>query len=120
MLRFAMNNFHRFFILNSKTWTVSTWCEPEKCSNLPFWLCVYYIVLCTYIYFDQIVNNRSSGVNHSEKMRTIRFSIWLFWFLETNAELTLETVYKKVNDLEVEVTALKVFDQGVTGNTASP
>ena len=53
-------------------------------------------------------------------MRTIRFSIWLFWFLETNAELTLETVYKKVNDLEVEVTALKVFDQGVTGNTASP
>ena len=43
-------------------------------------------------------------------MRTIRFSIWLFWFLGINAELTLETVYKKVNDLEVEVTALKVFD----------
>ena len=84
------------------------------------YLCVYYIVLCTSIYFDQIVNNRSSGVNHSEKMRTIKFSIWLFWFLGTHAELTLEIVYQKVNDLEVEVTALKVFDQGVTGNTASP
>ena len=43
-------------------------------------------------------------------MRRIIFSIWLFWFLETNAELTLESVYNKVNDLEVEVTALKVFD----------
>ena len=62
------------------------------------------------IYFDQIVNNLSSDASHSEKMRTIRFSIWLFWFLETNAELTVETVNKRVNDLEVEMTALKVFD----------
>ena len=62
------------------------------------------------IYFDQIVNNRSSSVNYSEKMRIIRFSIWLFWFLGTNAELTVETVNKRVNDLEVEMTALKVFD----------
>ena len=52
-------------------------------------------------------------------MRTIKFSIWLFWFLETNAELTLETVYNKVNDLEVEVTALKVYDSGVTAWTLS-
>ena len=62
------------------------------------------------IYFDQIVNNRSSDASHSEKMRNIRFSIWLFWFLGTNAELTVETVNKRVNDLEVEMTALKVFD----------
>lgn len=43
-------------------------------------------------------------------MRRITFPIWLVWLIISaiNAELTLESVYQKVNDLEVEVTALKV------------
>ena len=43
-------------------------------------------------------------------MRRITFSSWLVWLTISaiNAELTLESVYQKVNDLEVEVTALKV------------
>ena len=45
-------------------------------------------------------------------MRRITFSISLFWLVVSaiTAELTLESVYQKVNDLEVEVTALKVYD----------
>ena len=35
-------------------------------------------------------------------MRKIKFLIWLLCFLGTNAQLTLETVHKKVNDLEVK------------------
>ena len=48
--------------------------------------------------------------SQSEKMRRITFSIWLVWLIISaiNAELTLESVNQKVNDLEVEVTALKV------------
>ena len=48
--------------------------------------------------------------SHSEKMGRITFSIWLVWqtISAINAELTLESVYQKVNDLEVEVTVLKV------------
>ena len=44
-------------------------------------------------------------------MRKITFSIWLLWLIifDINAQLTLESVAQKVNDLEVEVTALKVF-----------
>ena len=44
-------------------------------------------------------------------MRRITFSIWLVWLLifDINAELTLESVNQKVNALEVEVTALKVY-----------
>ena len=43
-------------------------------------------------------------------MRRITFSIWLVWLTISvvNAELTLESVYQKVNELEVEVNALKV------------
>ena len=46
----------------------------------------------------------------SEKMGTITFSLWLVMLkgLEINAELTLESVYEKVNHLEVEVATLKV------------
>ena len=42
----------------------------------------------------------------------ITFSIWLVWLgiVKINAELTLESVYQKVNELEVEVTALKVYN----------
>ena len=45
-------------------------------------------------------------------MRRITFSISLFWLVVSAiaAELTLESVNQKVNDLEVEVTALKVYD----------
>ena len=71
-------------------------------------LFVVYVVFP--IYFDLKVNNRSSGVYHSEKMRPIRCFIWLLWLLIANAELTLESVYQKVNDLEAEMTALKVID----------
>ena len=44
-------------------------------------------------------------------MRKITFSIWLLWLIifDINAQLTLESVAQRVNDLEVEVTALKVF-----------
>ena len=43
-------------------------------------------------------------------MRRITFSSWLVWLTISaiNAKLTLESVYQKVNELEVEVTALKV------------
>ena len=43
-------------------------------------------------------------------MRPIRCFILLLRLLVINAELTLESVYQKVNDLEVEMTALKVFN----------
>ena len=71
------------------------------------YLFVVYVVFP--IYLNQIVNNRSSGVYHSEKMRPIKYFIWLLWLFAVNAELTLESVNRKVNDLEVEVTALKVL-----------
>ena len=48
-------------------------------------------------------------------MRAIIFSIWLPWLLETNAELTLESVHQMVNDLRVEMTSLKVFDYKLNG-----
>ena len=43
-------------------------------------------------------------------MRTITLVIWLLWLMLSaiDAQLTLEYVYQKVLDLEVEVTALKV------------
>ena len=43
-------------------------------------------------------------------MRTITFFLWIFFLkgTEINAQLTLESVYEKVNHLEVEVAALKV------------
>ena len=69
---------------------------------------VVYIVFP--IYLNQIVNNRSLGIHYSEKMRPIKCFIWLLWLLVINAELTLESVNRKVNDLEVEMTALKVFN----------
>ena len=45
-------------------------------------------------------------------MRTITFSIWVLWLilLETNAELTLESINQRVLGLENEVAALKVFE----------
>ena len=66
-------------------------------------------VFVSFIYHCHIVNKRLSET-HSEKMRKITFSIWLVWqtISAINAELTLESVYQKVNDLEVEVTVLKV------------
>lgn len=72
---------------------------------------MFLLVVCVvFIDFDQIVSNRSSNVDHPEKMRTITFSHGLLWLtiLEVNAELSLESVYQKVNDLEVEMIALKV------------
>ena len=43
-------------------------------------------------------------------MRTITFFLWIFFLkgIEINAQLTLESVYEKVNHLEVEVATLKV------------
>ena len=43
-------------------------------------------------------------------MRTITFSNMMLWLslLGVSAELSLESVYQKVNDLEVEMNALKV------------
>ena len=76
--------------------------------NCNLYLLVVYIVFL--IFLNQIVNKQSSGVHHSEKMRPIKYFIWLLWLLETNAELTLESVNRKVNDLEVEMTALKVLN----------
>ena len=70
---------------------------------------VFVVYVVFPIYFEQIVNNRSLGVHHSEKMRPLKCFIWLLWLLVINAELTLESVYQKVNDLEDEVTTLKVF-----------
>ena len=48
--------------------------------------------------------------SHSEKMRKFTFSLWIFLLkvLGIDAQLTLESVYEKVNHLEVEVAALKV------------
>ena len=57
-----------------------------------------------------VVNNCSSGVHHSKKMRPIKCFIWLLWLLVINAELTLESVNREVNDLEVEMTAVKVLN----------
>ena len=71
---------------------------------------VFVVYVVFPIYFEQIVNNRSWGVHHSEKMRPIKCFIWLLWLLVISAELTLESVYRKVNDLEDEVTTLKVFE----------
>ena len=71
------------------------------------YLFVVYVVFP--VYFDQKVNNRSSAVHHSEKMRPIKCFIWLLWLFAVNAELTLDSVYEKVTGLEVEVTALKVI-----------
>ena len=73
---------------------------------------VFVVYVVFPIYFEQIVNNRSSGIHQSEKMRPTKCFICLLWLLPTliNAELTLESVYQKVNDLEVEVTTLKVFN----------
>ena len=44
-------------------------------------------------------------------MRQKAFPIWLFWVIifGINGEVTLESVYQKVNDLEVEVKNLKVI-----------
>ena len=56
------------------------------------------------------VDNPSSGVYYSEKMNPTKCFIWLLWLLVANAELTLESVHQKVNDLEAEMTALKVID----------
>ena len=44
-------------------------------------------------------------------MRPKSFPIWLFWVIifVINGEITLESVYQKVNDLEVEVKILKVI-----------
>ena len=60
-----------------------------------FYLLVVYVVFP--IYFNQIVNKQSSGVHHSEKMRLIKFFIWLLWLLVINAELTLESIYEKLS-----------------------
>ena len=50
-------------------------------------------------------------------MRRITFSIWLVLLVifDINAELTLESVNQKVNALEVEVTALKVYVTNMHG-----
>ena len=71
---------------------------------------VFVVYVVFPIYFEQIVNNRSLDVHSSEKMRPIKCFIWLLWLLVISAELTLESVYRKVNDLEDEVTTLKVFE----------
>jgi len=44
-------------------------------------------------------------------MRPKAFPIWLFWVIifGINGEVTLESVYQKVNELEVEVKNLKVI-----------
>ena len=44
-------------------------------------------------------------------MRPKSFPIWLLWLtiFGINGEVTLESVYQKVNDLEVEVKNLKVI-----------
>ena len=56
------------------------------------------------------VNKHLSAVLNSEKMRTVTFPLWIFLLkvLGIDAQLTLESVYEKVNHLEVEVAALKV------------
>ena len=43
-------------------------------------------------------------------MRPKAFPIWLFWVIifGINGKVTLESVYQKVNELEVEVKNLKV------------
>ena len=44
-------------------------------------------------------------------MRPKAFPIWLLWVIifGINGEVTLESVYQKVNDLEFEMKSLKVF-----------
>ena len=42
------------------------------------------------------------------KFESVSFGVLWLVILEINAQITLESVYRKVNDLEVEVTALKV------------
>ena len=70
-------------------------------------------VFVSFVDLCQIVNKQlfsSRQVPVAEKMRKITFSIWLLWLIifDINGELTLESVAQKVNDMEVEVTALKV------------
>lgn len=62
------------------------------------------------IYLRQKVIHFYSVVFHSEKMRAITLSNWLIWLIyaKINAQLTLESVYQKVNNLEVEMIVLKV------------
>ena len=62
------------------------------------------------IYLRQKVIHFYSVVDHSEKMRAITLSNWLIWlvYAKINAQLTLESVYQKVNNLEVEMIVLKV------------
>ena len=42
------------------------------------------------------------------RFESVSFGVLWLVILEINAQITLESVYRKVNDLEVEVTALKV------------
>ena len=68
-------------------------------------------VYVVFVYLNQIVPYpQGKFTSISEKMRTITFSNGLLWLslLGVNAELTLESVYQKVNDLEVEMNVLKV------------
>ena len=72
-------------------------------------------VFASFVDFCHFVNKRlfsSRQAPVAEKMRKITFSIWLLWLtiFDINGQLTLESVAQKVNDMEVEVTALKVRD----------
>ena len=70
-------------------------------------------VFVSFVDFCHLVNKRSFSFRQvpvAEKMRKITFSISLLWLIifDINGELTLESVARKVDDMEVEVTALKV------------
>ena len=70
-------------------------------------------VFVSFVDFCHLVNKglfSSRQAPVAQKMRKITFSIWLLWLIifDINGELTLESVARKVDDMEVEVTALKV------------
>ena len=72
-------------------------------------------VFVSFVDFCHLVNKglfSSRQAPAVQKMRKITFSIWLLWLIifDINGQLTLESVAQKVNDMEVEVTALKVRD----------
>ena len=72
-------------------------------------LLVVYIVFT--IYLAKIVTNWSVFAQSEEKMRLLAVSIWPIWLsiFAINGEITLESVFQKVADLEIAVNTLKVI-----------
>ena len=60
---------------------------------------------------------------NSENMRAATLLFWIFQIsiIEINSEITIDLVYRKINDLEIEIATLKVliFVEAKIGEPAS-